>query len=229
MRLSARIQQLQSQEAAEVSRALTRAREAMLAVEKKQAEYFGKNRGSSNDWLNQQKKAEVVRDDVAGWNLKEVRRAFDPAMNAIEAWLVNGSDVFFPAVRAWDEGDEDLVESLPELVRVRAVAADSFETHKTTLRSQLAFIPPVRVEVNALFTAIRAQRRVEDVEIIPSVLSGKRETTTEAVGRVAERYKTSDDVAKSLRMARPPELAREPAPEPEPPSLMASLRNLFKR
>lgn len=227
MRLSSRIRKLQAVEVAEVSVRLAAAREALSSAEAKQAEYFGANAAAQPDWLKSTKKAEAVREDVAAWNLKEVRRAFDGAIAALEAWLADGTDAFFPTVAAWDEGEEDLTEGLAELVQVRQTLAAAFAAKLPELRSHVAFVPPVRMEVNRLIGAVQAVQRIEDVEIIPSVLSGRRTTSSQATGRIAERYKTSDDVARSLRMARPAELQREP--EPEPKGILASFKKLFGR
>jgi len=227
MRLSQRIRQLQAAEVVEVVEKLVAAREALEAAEAKQQAYFGKDT-KPHDWLGGGKKKEPEkRDDVASWNLRELRRAFEPMDEAVEAWLRDGSDQFFPAVVAWDDGDASLTEGFADLVKQRQTLAAALEATLPELRTQLLVVAPVRVAVHRLVSAVEAQQRVEDVEVMPAVLSGDRNTTSQATGRRAERYKTSDDVARSLRMARPSELERGPPPEPEPEGLFASLKKKF--
>ncbi len=226
--MSTRIRHLQAQEVVEVTARLSAARDALQQAEAQQAAWFGKTT-QADDWLGQAAKKQAgpeKREDVASWNLKEVRRAFDVTVEALESWLRDGSDRFFPSVVAWDEGDESLTETLPALVAERQKCFGRYEATLADLRTQSMLVPPMRQVVSQLVTAVESQQRVEDVEVIPAVLSGQRTTTSQAMGRRAERYKTSDDVARSLRMARPAELAREPR-EPEPTGLFASIKKLF--
>ncbi len=222
MRLSQRIRQLQAAEVVEVAEKLVAAREALEAAEAKQQAYFGKS-SKSQDWLGgATKKEPEKRDEVASWNLRELRRAFEPMDEAVEAWLRDGSDHFFPAVVAWDDGDASLTEGFAEMVKQRQSLVAALDSTLPELRSQLLVVAPVRVAVHRLVNAVEAQQRVEDVEVMPAVLSGERNTTSQATGRRAERYKTSDDVARSLRMARPTEF--EGGPSPEPKGWFASLK-----
>jgi len=226
MRLSARIRQLQTTEVVDVVSKLAAARQALEEADEQQQAYFGKSTRKA-DWLGAKKSdTPDKREEIAGWNLKEVRWAFEPMATALQAWLDNGSSTFFPAVIAWDEGDDSLAESLPELVETRQRLAAAFEQTLPPLRSQVLVVAPIRTALHRLSAAVEAQQRVEDVEVVPALLSGQRTTTNQATGRRAERYKTSDDVARSLRMSRPPELAREPR-EPEPTGLIASIKKLF--
>lgn len=229
MRLSRRIVQLRDEEVAEVVRRIAAVREVLVHTERRQAEYFAGG-SKSGDWLADSKKTQPVDVQVASWNLKELRKAVEPALAAIEEWVQQGDGEFFPAVTAWDEGDDEVTERLPELARERQVSAARMESFLPAMRSQIAFVPPVKAEVQPLLSALQAVQRVEDVEIVPSVLSGRRTTSTQATGRVAERYKTSDDVARSLRMARPAELARDPQePEEAPGGLFVAIKKWFTR
>ena len=229
MRLAQRVQRLRDEEVADVLRRVGAVREALVATEKRQAEYFAAGT-KSPDWLAASRKTQPVDTQVATWNLKELRRAVEPALAAIEAWVAQGESAFFPQVIAWDRGDDDAPpDALAELVRARQEAAERLEAMMPPMRSQLAFVPPVRAEAQALLQAVQAVQRVEDVEIVPSVLSGRRTTSTQATGRVAERYKTSDDVARSLRMARPPELVNVPKEEEPEPGFLGSLRRWLRR
>ena len=142
--------------------------------------------------------------------------------------MSHGAEVFFVQVTAWDDGDDELTGALPDVVQQRQRLAEQVERALPTVRSQIALVSAVRGEVQGLLSAVQLVQRVEDVEIIPSVLSGRRTTSTQASDRVAERYKTSDDVARSLRMARPAELARPPK-EPEPQGLLGAFKKLFRR
>lgn len=226
MRLSARIRLLQTTEVVDVVDKLAAAKLALEEADEQQQAYFGKNT-KKNDWLGAKKnETPDKREEIASWNLKEVRWAFDPMVGALQAWLDHGSSTFFPAVIAWDEGDDSLAESLPELVETRQRLAAAFEKTLPPLRSQVLVVAPIRTALHRLSAAVDAQQRVEDVEVVPALLSGQRTTTNQATGRRAERYKTSDDVARSLRMSRPADLAREPK-EPEPTGLFASIKKLF--
>jgi len=229
MRLSSRTRQLQHAELANVRRALDEAVGAMQSAKEAQRAYFADV--PKKDFFAKKKEPEAP-PDAANWNLKELKYAWAPSREALEAWLAHGDDVFFPALLTWDgTGGDAALATLQGKLRKRQELAYAFQQTLQALRAQATFVAPVRGPIANLIGAVELVQRAEDVEIVPSILSGQRETSTQATAERAQRYRTSDDVARSLRMARPPELKRMQEEEvpPEPTSFFGKLAGFLKR
>jgi len=210
MRLSQRVRQLVRGELATVHQHLddvlasideaTAAREAHFAA------------GISKDMFGDKRRVEA-NPEAASWNLKELGYAWAPVLEALEAWLEHGESTYFPAIHAWSGGDDDALDGLHAAVQERQRLAGEFLQRLAPLRAQANFIPPVKRPIMNLISAVEIVQRVDDVELNPSILSGQRETSQQATGRSADRYRTSDDVARSLRSARP--ITNDPEPLPK--------------
>jgi len=228
MRLSSRARQLQHAEVANVRRALDEAQAAVDAAAKAQEDYF--SAAPERDMFGTKKDTQEPPPDAASWNIKELRYAFKAVRDALEAWLAHGDDAFVPAVIAWDDdGGDDALQAVQAALTERQQLAEVVSTKVPPLRSQVTFVAPVRGPIANLLGAVELVQRTDDIELVPAILSGQRETSSQATADRADRYRTSDDVARSLRMARPTDIEAMPPPEPEAKGLFGRLTAFLKR
>lgn len=220
-------------ELAEVQRRLNEVQEAIDACARAQEAHF--SGGEARDIFGDKKAtpAGAGSSEAAGWNLRAVRQGWTPVRDALQAWLDHGESTYFPGIYAWDAGRPDAHEELQAALEVRQKLSGSYFERVPRLRSTTAFVGPLKRPVASLAAAMDAAQRVDDVELAPAILSGQRETSNQATGRSADRYRTSTDVVRSLRQSRPPDADDQDAPPDEPtdeaPSggLFQKIRSLF--
>jgi len=233
MRLSSRARQLQHAELANVHRALAEALTAIKQAQEAQEAHFADVPG--RDMFGDKKDKEAAAPPAAAnWNIKELRYAWTPVKEALDAWLSHGDEVFLPALMAWDDDqDESRLAAVRKALEERQALAAGFFERLPALRAQTTFIAPVRGPVANLIGAVEVVQRVDDVELVPSILSGQTETSSSATGDRADRYRTADDVARSLREARPPRMVNLAEEEKEKakkaPGLFGRLTSFLKR
>jgi hypothetical protein len=210
MRLTQRVRQLTRGELSQVHNKLDDVLAAIDAAQQARDDHF--SAGVKTDLFGDKKRA-AGNPEAAQWNVKELRYAWKPVHEALEAWLDHGREVYFPTIEGWSGGDDDQLGPLQTALHDRQALSQRFFELLPPLRAQANFIGPVKRPVAELVAAVEIVQRVDDVELVPSILTGQRETSQQATGRQADRYRTSDDVARSLREARPAEPEPESLPE----------------
>jgi hypothetical protein len=142
----------------------------------------------------------------------------------VDAWMARYRCELIPALKTWEE-----TGSRQSLALARAVAERlqqdraSIDAVTSSLRRQAAFVPPLKAALHPAFEQMDLCARTEDVEITPAVLAGSGETSEPDAASISGRYRTADDVARSLRQSLPSEPERiEPAP-----GLWSRLRSLL--
>lgn len=227
MRLTTRVREMKLGELAEVQRRLSEVQESIDACARAQQAHF--SGGEERDLFGDRKAtpAGAGGSEAASWNLRAVGQTWTPVRDAIQAWLDHGEATFFPGIYAWDAGRPDALEELQAALEVRQKLSGSYFERVARLRSTTAFVGPLKRPVAALASAMDAAQRVDDVELAPSILSGQRETSNQATGRSADRYRTSTDVVRSLRKSTPPEGDDDDDTPPEGGGFFQKLRSLF--
>ena len=130
----------------------------------------------------------------------------------------------FPGGAVWAVGDQGTIfewrwgvwmeRSAPTFASLRHLTRCAQEEWS-------ALVPPLQEALHPLLAQVEACTRVEDVELMPSILAGSRETSEQASPSISGRYRTSDDVARTLRQRLPE------APEPEPKPAVKKRRGLY--
>jgi hypothetical protein len=136
-----------------------------------------------------------------------IRRSWDELKLALERHLVREALELHPRVvlATLDPKVPGLVE---ELYAEHEVLRDGIRQLRPTLLGADA----VRREFDDLFSAFEAHARREDVELYPAIVSKYASGSDGLV--VHDRYRTSDDVARSLRASLPPSSERPPRKKP---------------
>jgi hypothetical protein len=225
MRLVTRVGRLEIEERAAALQAVAAAEAALIAAEAAQQAWFDE-RPKKNPYGRQTQEIKV--GGPTSWNLRAMRDAFKPAHDAALDWLAAVGRLR-GIVLAFDADPAGEGPAVVAAVEALSSLRQALESALPLLRATSSTIEPMKPAVAAMITAIQAVDRVLDVEVVPSLLSGDPETSDRPDERVADRYRTSDDVAKSLRRARPAVL--EPQ-DPEPvveKGLLGALKRFLGR
>jgi hypothetical protein len=132
-------------------------------------------------------------------DLKRLLEAWEPWRVQVRARVERVHVDLRPLV---DSEDDDALYDL---------ASDLAEEHETLerllaqIKGQVLFIDELKRPMRELFHAVDGCDRVEQGEILPAILDDDR------AADLANRFRTSDDISRSLRVAGP-----RPPPEPEP-------------
>jgi hypothetical protein len=155
----------------------------------------------------------VQREHRDIYELETLQIAFEQLELQLRAHLEEEEASVYPALRAFLRvgGSVD-----PLLETQRQAHVDLLQT-SATLRREISFVPPMRKPMGALLRHLEKQIQYEETRIFPEL---QGETVAEETP-IPNRYRTSTDVARTLRRARPP--VPEPEAEPEPKSFFSSV------
>lgn len=152
-----------------------------------------------------------------------------------EAW-----SAFYPAVVRHTESEEaSLAFALDVLAGAESLRAEvigAFEHHLADHEALRKLASAVRVEsnsvedarrsVHAALTAMDEVSQSQEIEIFPAMMAGSDFRFRRGDTPVPAHYRTSDDVAAALRMAR---RSAPLPPEPEPEGLWSKIQSLWRR
>ncbi len=154
-----------------------------------------------------------TRPDRTIYDLNGIREAFAAFESEVRAHLDEEEATVYPALRTYLKVGGSVT---PLLESQRSAHVDLLQ-HAKVVRRELQFVPPLRQPMSALLQHLDKQIRYEETRIFPALMGEEVADETP----IPNRYRTSTDVAKTLRRARP-----KPEPEPEPQGLFSGL---FKR
>lgn len=143
----------------------------------------------------------------------------DDAFGSLETSLLahlKMEEALYPSLRTPSQ-----VPDLVALVKQQQREHVALMKQAAALRREVLFVPPLKGVMSALSQHLQKQVQYEETRIFPALLG--HEVTPETP--MPQRYRTSDDVARSLRVARP---EPEPEPEPEPGLITGFMRRWLK-
>ncbi|MEZ4321721.1 MAG: hypothetical protein R3F61_29875 [Myxococcota bacterium] len=195
-----------------VRRQLEEAREALEALAREQHDYLhGPEEVEDPRSFNPKPRVRETRDLYALEALQEALGALETRLRAhLDA---EESDVY-PAFRTFLRAGG----SVDPLIEAQKAAHVELLQAAGVVRREVAFVPPMRKPVNGLLHHFEKQVQYEETRIFPELLGDAVEDETP----IPNRYRTSTDVARTLRSARPP------VPEAEPEAA-GFFSGLFKK
>lgn len=148
------------------------------------------------------------------YTLDALDAAFDQLENGLRAHYQHEDQALYPAIRQFLRTGQADLKALVEAQQREHV---ELLRQGAAVQREVMFVPPLKGPMSALLQHLEKQVRYEETRIFPELLGAEVEEETP----IPQRYRTSDDLARSLRVARP-----EPQPEPEPePGLLTGLFN----
>jgi hypothetical protein len=152
-------------------------------------------------------------EDRTIYDLTGIREAFDALEQNLQRHLEAEEVTVYPALRTFMKVGGSVT---PLLEAQRSEHVDLLHD-ASAVRREVQFVAPLRQPMNALFQHLDKQIQYEETRIFPELMGEDVADETP----IPNRYRTSTDVAKTLRRARP-----KPSAEPEPKGLFGGL---FKR
>ncbi|MCB9677984.1 MAG: hemerythrin domain-containing protein [Alphaproteobacteria bacterium] len=187
---------------------LEEAREALGELAREQHEYLSAPEVPDEPLSFSKPKEREHRDIFA---LEPLNEAFAELEAALRAHLDDEETNVYPALRGFLRvgGSVD-----PLLDAQRRAHVDLLHV-ASSVRREIAAIPPMRKPMGALLQHLEKQIQYEETRIFPELMGEAVEDETP----IPNRYRTSTDVARTLRRARP----QEPEPEPDTSGFFSGL------
>lgn len=162
------------------------------------------------------------RHDVRPPYTKPLRAAWG-ALTAAVAQHFAAEATLYAEVRAWLATDGPATASIAAMIADAHVAHDALQQLSHAVQAQVVLLTDVRSTFAHALQALEAAHQVEEVEIFPAIDAGSRTLLDRNATPAPAQWRTSDDLARTLRTNRPAP-QRESAPSM---TLLGRLKSLF--
>ena len=194
-----------------VKHRLDEARQALEALHTEQEAYLNPPKAEQDPLFFNTSRP--TRPDRTIYDLRGLRDVFGVFEKELTRHLEEEEVTVYPALRTYMKVGGSVT---PLLEAQKSEHVDLLQ-HAASIRREVQFVPPLRQPMSALLQHLDKQIGYEETRIFPDLMGEDVQDETP----IPSRYRTSTDVARTLRQARP-----KHEPEPEPDGLFAGL---FKR
>jgi hypothetical protein len=158
---------------------------------------------------------------------RSLLEAWDAFDQSLTAHLDRERDEIHPRIRAAIAAGLAAPAELAEPIGRMHDAHQDLRRLAAALRAEAMTAESGKKELRGLLELVTRHIRVDELEVYAAALAGSLDAFAPGAEEASsEKYKTSDDVARSLRSNRPAP-PREPEPEKPKPGLMAAIQRMF--